>query len=178
MNAKVCDLAAEMGLDSDDPRVIAESNRREHIRIKEFVARKYWLVTAVNGWPRLNYTVGLWSQGLPELVLFGQPGRIAQPLLNEVGALVVAGDFDPYGDEDVEIAGWQLRPVPLRNPGAVILTANRFYGRKPRNSVPAVQLFYPDVHGVFPWEDECHQFPGEQPLPGEPFEQLSWPGTA
>jgi hypothetical protein len=69
------------------------------------------------------------------------------------------------GDEFVE-GDWEFKAFALPNPGDVVIQANVFYRRKAQQSVPALQLVYPDVRGVWPWEPDCHLFPGQQPMPG------------
>jgi Domain of unknown function (DUF4262) len=83
--------ASEAELDAEYERLL----RR---RLRELVANQSWLVTSVEAWPPLSYTIGLWSRGLPELCVFGLQRLQAQALLNEVGQMTVDGQ--PLGDGD------------------------------------------------------------------------------
>jgi hypothetical protein len=66
----------------------------------------------------------------------------------------------------LQVGDWLFEARQLPNPGEVLLRANTYYRRPPSRAVPALQLMYPDVHGVWPWEPHCHLFPGQQPMPG------------
>jgi hypothetical protein len=103
--------------------------------------------------------LGLWSHGHPELCIFGLEARRALPMLNAVAAQVAAGLGINDGDE-LAYEDWPLIAFQLPNSEEVVPQANEFYRRKPQNSVPALQLVYPDAHGVWPWEPDCHLFPG------------------
>jgi hypothetical protein len=120
-----------------------------------------------NDWPPFAYTIGLWGIGHPELVLFGLDHDKGSGLLHLIGEEVrdsrkVIDDGDEFC-----LGDWAFQAFLLPNPGEVVLRANAYYKRKPQRSVPALQLVYPDVHGVWPWEPDCHLFPGQQPMPGE-----------
>ncbi len=171
-----CDyLAANAGRASED-ELLAEYERLWRRRVRAFIDKGEWLVVSVEEWPWLTYTVGLWSQGHPELCIFGLEPVQGQRLLNAVGEQVVAGHR--IDDEDqVLLCEYPLVAFRIPNPGQVVLQANRFYRRNERNSVPALQLVYPDLHGVWPWEPDCHLFPGSQPMPGE-FDAAADPESA
>ena len=160
-----CDYIAARGGDPDDPALGAEFERHERARIRGLVREGGWLVQAVDGWPPFAYTIGLWSRGLPELCVFGLDPSVAQRVLNGLGDAVAAGT--PIEDEsELRLDEWELRAFRIPNPAEVVLTANWFYRRRPRQSVPALQIVYPDAHGVWPWEPDCQLFPGQQPMPG------------
>jgi hypothetical protein len=97
--------------------------------------------------------LGLWSHGHPELCIFGLEARRALPMLNAVAAQVAAGLGINDGDE-LAYEDWPLIAFQLPNPEDVVPQANEFYRRKAQNSVPALQLVYPDAHGVWPWEPD------------------------
>ena len=51
------------------------------------------------------------------------------------------------------------------SPSDVVALANTYFRRRPRQSVSAFQLVYPDVHGVWPGQAGCHLSSAEQPVP-------------
>jgi hypothetical protein len=54
----------------------------------------------------------------------------------------------------------------MPRPADVVVRANAYYRRRDARSVPALQLVYPDAHGVWPWEPGCRLAAGQQPMPG------------
>lgn len=139
---------------------------QEDARTAEVVARHGWLITHVGscGCDRCDpgeaarartgpattepgaftYTTGLTGLGHPEVLVRGLAARVAQQVLDEVGARVAAGVVLRTGDV-VTLPGWPHRVVADRmaEPGRYVLAANRFYGRSARRSVPAVELVGP-----------------------------------
>ncbi|HKC26444.1 MAG TPA: DUF4262 domain-containing protein, partial [Jatrophihabitans sp.] len=105
--------------------------------------------------------------GHPELVIFGLEPHICQPILNEIADYVIFQDVRIGSGDEVAVANWRFLAIAVPNPADVVVRANDFYRKPVHNSVPVLQLVYPDVHGVWPWEPHCHLFPGQQPLPGE-----------
>lgn len=161
-----CDyLAANAGRGSE-AQLEAEFRRQFRARVRNLIRRGQWLVVGVEEWPWYSYTIGLWSGGHPELCVFGLEQAQAHALLNEICERVAAGAPLRDGDEIVCNHGLPMTAFQVPEPEKVVLQANWFYRRKPRNSVPALQLVYPDVHGTWPWEPDCHLFPGSQPMPG------------
>jgi hypothetical protein len=161
-----CDYIAANAGRAGEEELRAEYDRLTRRRIRDLIRADRWLVTYVEEWPWPTYTAGLWSRGQAELCIFGLEPPKGQTVLDAVAAQVVRGRR--INDEDeVLVNGLPLIAFRLPNPEDVVTRANDFYRRKPRNSVPALQLVYPDVHGVWPWEPDCHLFPGQQPMPGE-----------
>jgi Domain of unknown function (DUF4262) len=135
-------------------------------RLREVVRSGRWsLVSSSHHGVEFCYTIGLWSRGRPELCIFGLESAVAGTVLNAVGETIVHGEQLEDGS-GVRVGDWELQAFRVPNPGDILLRANAFYRRKPRQSVPALQLVYPDVHGVWPWEPDSHLFPGQQPMPG------------
>jgi hypothetical protein len=171
-----CDyVAANAGRATED-ELRDEYDRSLRRRIRALIDEGSWLVTTVEEWPWLTHTVGLWSRGHAELCVFGLEPPKGQGLLNAVGEQIRDG-LRIDDEDEVLIGTFPLLAFRLPEPGKVVLAANRFYRRKPARSVPALQLVYPDVHGVWPWEADCHLFPGSQPMPGE-FDATADPESA
>lgn len=153
---------------------------QEDARIKEVVRRFGWAIEYIGGGccsfpgcdggddegPPFAYTVGLFGLGHPELLAFGLGPDTALTLLNHLGEQIRGGEPLIPGmvicfDE------WTHRVIPeeVPNPGEIVFSANRFYGRPDFASVPVLQLSYDDSSGRFPWEDG-YSAPVMQPRPG------------
>ncbi len=114
------------------------------------------------------YTAGLYDTcGHPELVVFGLGRDQAYDVLQFLGERVRDGALRVADGSELAVPGLPLRAFTLPNPADVVFRANWLGYREPENSVTALQLVYPDGHGVWPWEPDCHLFPGQQPMPGE-----------
>lgn len=162
-----CDYIAARAGSPDDPRLLADYERDWRRRVRAIVTGGGWdTMSVAEPWPGLSYTIGLWSHGHAELCVFGLEMSEAVPLLNVVAASVCGGAEPLVEGDHVDLDRRQLRVFRVPNPGAVLLRANAFYRRRPRQSVPALQLVYPDARGVWPWEPGCRQLPGRQPMPG------------
>ena len=160
-----CDYARRKTGDPDDRRAKDEFELIFGEEMAERIRRDYWTVLGVEGLPPFAYTIGLWSQGFPELVVFGLELDEAARVLNAAGAAVRR--HGPLTETtEYQFGCYRVQPFVLPNPGQVLLKANAFYGFDPPESVPAMQLVYADAHGTFPWEPDCHLFPGQQPMPG------------
>ena len=164
-----CDFIAARGGRPDDPVLVAEWERKWRAETRARIELDGWSVQSVDTQPALTYTIGLWSRGHAELVLFGQEPRVAQDVLNGLAGQVHRGALTLVDGERVggeQWGGWEFAAFRLPNPAEVIRRANTYYRRPARRSVPALQLVYPDVHGVWPWEPGCHLPAFGQPLPG------------
>jgi hypothetical protein len=112
------------------------------------------------------YTVGLHGYGHPELLVFGLDMATSGSVLNGLGEYVREGEpliiGDTYGFD-----GWQhaIHLFPLRDSGAVLISANRYYQRRRTEPVPALQCVWSDDHYRFPWEPDCTGPAVLQPLP-------------
>lgn len=97
----------------------------------------------------LVYTVGLAGRGLPELVTFGLPPESAAAIFNEVINRLAAGTLET----DVPLSELASLPVVMKmvapaQADDVLVFASRREGR----SIKALQLFWPDQGGHFPWK--------------------------
>jgi hypothetical protein len=118
--------------------------------------------------PPFCYTIGLHELGHPELLVFGLDQGTSAKILNTVGARIRDGERLRDGDV-LTLAGESPLLVTARtvpNPGEILFSANRHYHRPDEDSVPALQLVWPDAHGRFPW-DTGYELPAwYQPPPG------------
>ena len=116
--------------------------------------------------PPFAYTTGLFGFGHPELLIVGVDPHTARGVLNDLGRRVKGGEVLVPGMM-VSFEKWPHRivPEPVPNPGEILLWANTHYRRPAEHSVPALQLTYDDVNGLFPWDDG-YATPELQPRPG------------
>ena len=95
-------------------------------------------------------------------------GRRPKPLqvLNDLGERVRAGEALLPG-QLVMFDDWphRITPEPVPNPGDIVFSANDFYRRPDKHSVPVLQLTYDDTEGRFP-RDDGYAAPEMQPRPG------------
>ncbi|KNX38862.1 DUF4262 domain-containing protein [Luteipulveratus halotolerans] len=114
----------------------------------------------------LCYTTGLFGIRHPELIVFGLDQPSSAGLLNHCFDRVREGnDLMPGEILTSPDGSTRVRVEEFPDPGGVLYTANRFYGRPDEFSVPAYQLTW-DVDGAFP-DDEGYPYPPHvQPLPG------------
>ena len=112
------------------------------------------------------YTIGLFGLAHPELLIFGVDPDTACTVLNVLGERVRAGESVLPG-LPLTIDDWPHRITveEVPNPGGIVFSANRFYRRPGRHSVPVLQLSYDDEAGRFPWDDGFAA-PEMQPRPG------------
>jgi hypothetical protein len=123
------------------------------------IAAHGWTVIAVfptpgEPGPSFAYTVGLSVRGLPELAVYGLPGRVAQSLLNEVARRMVASGVGLQTGERVEgvlVDDVALVAVEMSDARELNLV-REMYGAV----ASAVQLVWPDVDGLLPWEGDAH----------------------
>jgi hypothetical protein len=117
--------------------------------------------------PEFGYTVGLFGLGHPELVAVGLDHQISHGLLGRIAQLVVEGRNLVPGEVFPDDAGQDILAVEvLPNPGEILFSANRFYERPDEFSVPAFQLTWADVDGIFPWDPRYAFGTERQPRPG------------
>lgn len=110
----------------------------------------------------LSYTIGLAAKGHPELMLFGLQMSLAQPILSYFavkqteGKLALDTPLDELGNLPLI-----LKAVAPAKAADFITMANHRAGRE----VSAIQIFWPDPKGLFPWEPGFDaKFDGWQPL--------------
>lgn len=116
--------------------------------------------------PSFAYTIGLWKTfNHPEVIAFGLPINLLHTILNDVGELVKEGKKLSLNIDNNDILinlPIQLRQVDASNISDYFGFAQWFNDYE---TFPALQLFWPDKAGKFPWEsayDEKYRF--DQPL--------------
>lgn len=142
------------------------STRLEYLQhLRELIACHGWAVQGVQRdriHPPWAYTVGLTSNGRPELVVTGMPLAPAAQLLNDVAAHVLHADAPRPGEQVPLIGGPLIEIVEVAEPSAHLLTAVEFYGPEIR----ALQLVHADDRGHWPWEVGFRGVRGGQPVLG------------
>lgn len=124
-------------------------------KIEAKIAKHGWAAVSIfseEETPPFSYSVGLSRLGLPEILVFGLPPDTAGSLINDVGRKMreeggaVALDT-PY--EEVSNFAVVFRRMPQ--------VSNAKYMRVTWASCgpgfDAVQMYWPDEAGVFPWEE-------------------------
>lgn len=108
--------------------------------------------------PPFCYTSGLSRQGVPDLIVFGLKQTLASQLITAaVSRHVPAWPYSRLALEDV-LGNYQfeMRPVEMeRAHGQFMLHAARHDQRSARQSVGAVQIFWPDSLGALPFDPDC-----------------------
>lgn len=98
------------------------------------------------------YTVGLWKRyGHPEIIVFGLNPHVAHQILNHLGNRIAAGERFTNGTDDNVFERYQAAFKMVHDPyeGDYFNVAIAFYEHE---NFKAVQLFWPDPNGKFPWE--------------------------
>ena len=110
------------------------------------------------------YTVGLSAKHLPELAVYGLPLPVGQQVLNmvsrkmiEAGAPVVSGQRI----EDVLAVDTGLVAVEMTRTDDLTMVRQVYWSVR-----PAVQLCWPDLDGLFPWERGSTTGDDDQPVYG------------
>jgi len=146
-----------------------ESEADIDARVRADIAGHGWhlvLIPPDHGAAGWVHTIGLEQRfSHPELIVFGEDLSILAPLLNALGERVRAGTQLEAGTElsgvlqDLPIA---FRAVDAKWTEAFLGNAAWHYQR---DRVAALQCFWPDARGAFPWQpgfDESWR--DEQPL--------------
>ena len=128
-------------------------------RVSSDIARFGWhlvLIPPANGTPGWAHTIGLDERfSHPELIAFGTDLGLLGPLLNALGERVRAGTRFAAGSE---LAG-VLQGLPIAFRAVAVKWTEAFLGNAAwhyrREHVPALQCFWPDASGAFPWQPEC-----------------------
>jgi hypothetical protein len=165
-----CENDARVSGDPNDPIVLQQFWDQEYAWYRDTINKHGWAIQFVSGSagesPAFAYTVGLTNFRHPELLVVGIDDQAsAGGLLNQLGRRVRDGEIFRDGQEIVT-SGPPVRMFDVPNPGEIIFTANHFFGRPRFDSLPALQAIYPDAHGTWPWEPECHLSAERQPMPG------------
>jgi len=112
-----------------------------------------------------SYTVGLSGKGLPELAIYGLSVQVGHQVLNVVARQMVDSGAPLVTGQRIDNV--LENEVPLV---AVAMTNTRDLNlvREVYGSVDsAVQVCWPDVDGLLPWEQGSNLGEGEQPVHGE-----------
>ena len=139
-------------------------------RTRADIAEHGWSVIGVfptPGEPSVSfaYTVGLSAKGLPELAIYGLPVDVGHQVLNVVARQMVDAGVALVTGQRIE--GVLASEVPLV---AVSMSNTRDLNmvREVYGSVAsAVQVCWPDVDGLMPWEQGGRAGEDEQPVHGE-----------
>ena len=127
-------------------------------RVRSDIARFGWHLVLIppsadaTGWV---HTIGLHERfGHAELLVFGNDFSVLAPMLNAIGERVRGGARFAAGDELLGIV--EGLPLALRDVAAK--WTEPFLGNAAwhyqRERVPALQVFWPDPQGCFPWQPE------------------------
>lgn len=129
--------------------------------IAESVQTHGWHCIAVEGTddePGFTYTIGLCATfGHPEIVIVGLSPRLAHQLssalVDDLGKGIVCRPGQPRTDL-LEGYAVDFRPVDRSHIETRLGYAMAFYRSNP-SALTALQLFWPDKRGRFPFELEC-----------------------
>jgi Domain of unknown function (DUF4262) len=136
-------------------------------RVQADIARHGWHVVILppeSDSPGWAHSIGLWERfAHPELIVFGSEPRRLGALVNALGERVRGGRrFEP-GETDGVLEGlpFAFRAVALRWTDVFLGNAAWHYRSE---GFPALQGFWPDRHGRFPWHADCTaEVAAEQP---------------
>ncbi len=154
---------------------------RIRARVRDDIARYGWHVVLIPpdaGTPGWGHTIGMLERfDHPELIVFGRELEIVRGLVNRLGAHVAHGQPLTGADRvrgilaDALVA---IRPVDPRWTEAFLGNAAWHYERP---SIPALQCFWPDANGMFPWDPAADPaWRNDQPLLFEPSGARALPG--
>lgn len=125
-------------------------------RTRDLVAEHGWAVVTVpedEEGPGFAYSVGLAERfGHPEVAISGMPTDLMHRLVNDAADLVAGGTTLTDGVRtDALLDGYAciVRAAAAANYGEYFGAAERYYGGRP---FEAVQVFWPDRDGRYPWE--------------------------
>lgn len=124
-------------------------------RVDQAVAQDHHIVMATNDGARsFAYTIGLTSQGLPEIIVFGMPQQYAAYFLNEIARIM-----REQGEPADGAANTDLGAVPIAFktvlPGRAeefAFQAVYYYDEKPIKP-RFKQMVMADRAGKLPWEE-------------------------
>jgi hypothetical protein len=138
-------------------------------RVRGDIARFGWHLVLIpptadaTGWV---HTIGLHERfAHPELLVFGNDFSVLCPLLNAIGERIRAGARFEAGEE----LGGVVEGLPLAFREIAAKWIEPFLGNAAwhyqSERVPALQVFWPDPAGAFPWQPACDPtWRAEQPL--------------
>ena len=140
-----------------DKRLAAVAAQRE-----ELIAKFGWMVqsvfpTAESPGDCFAYSIGLHTQGLPELIALGLPMEVGTALINDVARQLLAHKVEGRGLPIGQMA-LERWPMPVYLLEADASTARELAvgaDRRSAGQANYVQLCWPDKGGHFPWEAAC-----------------------
>jgi hypothetical protein len=141
-------------------------------RVRSDIARYGWHLVLIPPTPEAAgwvHTIGLGERfAHPELIVFGNDFSVLCPLLNALGERIRAGARFAAGSELRGVI--EGLPIAFRSVAAKWIEP--FLGNAAwhyrRETVPALQVFWPDPSGRFPWQPECDPtWRADQPLLSE-----------
>ena len=127
-------------------------------RTRDLIAEHGWTVIIVpedEAGPGFAYSVGLAERfGHPEVAISGLGHDVMHRLINDAAAVVASGTALQDGARtDALLEGYScaVRAAAPSNFGDYFGEAQRYYRGQPFD---AVQVFWPDRAGRFPWDSE------------------------
>ncbi len=117
------------------------------------------MIAADDSGPGFAYSFGLYRTfQYPEIILFGLPEDVMHQLINDIGRQLRSGSpgyWDGSESSDL-LEGYrcQFRRVVPGWYKTTLTWASWFYRS---SDFPALQLFWPDKAGLFPWEQGCNE---------------------
>lgn len=132
------------------------------------------MVEADANCPGFVYSVGLYQTlHHPEVILFGlNPTKMMGVIINDIGRLIREGRrFENECESDELLEGYSctFRTVPVAVYPDYLGFAMWYY--RPA-SFPAVQCFWPDRNGRYPWQSDCNAgVRSRQPIL---FQRIGW----
>lgn len=126
-----------------------------------------------NDTPAFSYTIGLTeSFRHPELILIGLHPQVSQTILNRAGTMIKEGHrFGDMSRADTVIENY---PVAFRDvPSPAKQTWAKGDVTRYPDGFALLQMFYPDIKGLFPWENGAdtsfHKLQSSMELPPPPL---------
>ncbi len=116
-----------------------------------------------------TYTIGLYqTYGIPELLIYGVPGKTAHAILCIAANAAACGkpiDMTVPTDELLEGYSCVFVPVPLEAYPEHVGSARWYYEG---DNFPVQQIVWPSKEGIFPWHSQAtKEFRVKQPVLGQ-----------
>lgn len=145
--------------------------------IREYGCHVYSVLAAADGSsPSFSYSIGLEdSAGVPDVIALGENARIGKSMIDTYQEFALSGlRFEPGRLYPGFLGGGfevYVEPVTYNAVVDFMLGCARWYGERPWR---AVQIVYPSVQGVWPWETRAPEWLVKgQPMLGRPRLDLS-----
>lgn len=121
-------------------------------KIDDIIARDGWVVQGVfptaqdDDQSTFAYTIGLFTAGLPELLISGNLGfPTLQALLNTAARYHLGTEIKPGAVLD-ELANHPMKAIACDEREVPVGMAKNYY----QGRIPVIQLLWPDTKGVYP----------------------------